>query len=467
MSNSVLSSISDTIGVSGAAFQLLISILLGFPIALLHRYKFYGKSPISQHLFFTSCGLLICYWNYGFNTVHSGTTICATYLILKYLGGTTLSVIVTFIFNMVYLLLGYYMTGTDDYDIKWTMPQCVLTLRLIGLAFNVLDGRQPDEKLSVSQKKAAIKEPPTLLEITAFSYFPGSFLVGPQFSMKRYLDYVNGTLMADSFRKEELPPCVVPGICRMLLGFVYVSLYQLGTMYISDQYMLSLEFQKQPFFKRLLIMGFWGHVNMYKYICCWLLSEGVCTTFGLTYTGKNEKGELLWDGCENVKLFIFETATRFNHYIMSFNTNTNNWCAEYIYKRLKFMGSKLYSQFFTLFFLALWHGFHSGYYVCFSLEFMIMYAEKDLTSIFEKQEKLQSLLKNHPEIRILFSIFTFVYTFIFMGYSVTCFHLLSFSRYNQVYSSIYYCGHIIYLSYPLLSIPLKKALLKKRPRQIE
>lgn len=48
------------------------------------------------------------------------------------------------------------------------------------------------EKLSASQKQVALKEQPTFLEIAAFAYFPGSFLVGPQFSMKRYLDYVNG-----------------------------------------------------------------------------------------------------------------------------------------------------------------------------------------------------------------------------------------------------------------------------------
>lgn len=53
------------------------------------------------------------------------------------------------------------------------------------------------EKLSASQKRVALKEIPTFLEVAAFSYFPGSFLVGPQFSMKRYLDYVNGRLLDD------------------------------------------------------------------------------------------------------------------------------------------------------------------------------------------------------------------------------------------------------------------------------
>ncbi|KZC11643.1 Lysophospholipid acyltransferase 5, partial [Dufourea novaeangliae] len=449
-----------------AVFTILIE-LSGLPIALLHRYTLYGKNPVSQHLFFTSCGLLLCYWNYGLNTLHSATAVCITYLILKYLGGTTLSVLLTFVFNMVYLLYGYYTTGTNDYDIKWTMPQCVLTLRLIGLTFNVLDGKQPEGKLSASQKEVALTKRPTFLEVAAFVYFPGSFLVGPQFSMKRYLDYVHGHLMVDNFKKGELPDCILPGISRLLVGFVYVGLFQLGTLYISNEYVLSLEFQEQFFPKRLLIIGFWGHVNLYKYIGCWLLTEGVCTVFGITYNGKDENDRPLWTGCENVKLLTFETATRFNHYIMSFNINTNTWCAEYIYKRLKFLGSKLYSQFFTLLFLALWHGFHSGYYVCFFLEFLIMYAERDLTQILERQEKLQILLKRHPELEFIFSIITLIYTFIFMGYSVVCFHLLSYPRYHQVYLSIYYCGHVIYLCYPIVSILMRNYLLKKRPIKVD
>jgi len=105
----------------------------------------------------------------------------------------------------------------------------------------------------------------------------------------------------------------------------------------------------------------------------------VCITFGLTYNGKNPDGSARWDGCANVKLRRFETATQFNHYILSFNINTNHWCAEYIYKRLKFLGSKIYSQILTLLFLALWHGFHSGYYHCFFMEFVVMYFERDVS----------------------------------------------------------------------------------------
>ncbi|KOC63489.1 Lysophospholipid acyltransferase 5 [Habropoda laboriosa] len=446
--------------------------LSGLPIALVHRYFLYGKCPTRQHVFFTTCGMLLCLWNYGLNTFHSAVSVCITYCILKLFGGSSLSVFLTFTFNMVYLLCGYYATGTDNYDIKWTMPQCVLTLRLIGLAFNLMDGRKSKENLSVSQEKLALKEQPTLLQIAAFTYFPGAFLVGPQFSMKRYLNFVQEIIYFLYFQNSgnvtiEYPDCLVPGILRICVGFIYTILYLLGTQYIPDEYLFSPEFGKQAFLKRLILIGFWGHFSLYKYIVCWLFAEGVCTTFGLTYNGKDEKGHSLWNGCENVKLLTFETSTHFNDYIKSFNINTNNWCAEYIYKRLKFLGSKLYSQFLTLLFLAIWHGLHSGYYVCFFLEYIIMYAETDLTQILKGHEKLQSLLKSYSVLRILSWILRMIFTFVFMGYSLICFAFLTYPRYHQVYSSVYYCGHVIYLSYPIISILLKKFLLKKRFKKLE
>ena len=49
----------------------------------------------------------------------------------------------------VYLCAGYYThVHNTNYVITWTTPHCVLTLRLIGLAFDVYDGH----RRTVSQK---------------------------------------------------------------------------------------------------------------------------------------------------------------------------------------------------------------------------------------------------------------------------------------------------------------------------
>lgn len=43
------------------------------------------------------------------------------------------------------------------------------------------------------------------------------------------------------------------------------------------------------------------------------------------------------------------------------------------------MNNRLISQAAALLFLAIWHGFHSGYYICFLFEFLVMYMEKDVS----------------------------------------------------------------------------------------
>lgn len=84
-----------------------------------------------------------------------------------------------------------------------------------------------------------------------------------------------------------------------------------------------------------------------------------------------------------------------------------------------------------------------------------------LGPILKNSEKVQTLLKTRWEARILAWIFLKLYTFVFMGYCLLSFVLLSYSRYNQVYTSMYYCGHIFFISYLLFS-PYIKRLIRQR-----
>lgn len=100
---------------------------------------------------------------------------------------------------------------------------------------------------------------------------------------------------------------------------------------------------------------------------------------GITFNGVDEKGVADWSGCSNIKLLVFENTKRFQHYIDSFNVQTNHWIAEYIYKRLRFLNNRNYSQLGALIFLALWHGFHSGYYITFAMEFAVIICEREVS----------------------------------------------------------------------------------------
>ena len=78
-------------------------------------------------------------------------------------------------------------------------------------------------------------------------------------------------------------------------------------------------------------------------------------------------------------VYEYETTSTFGGLIRSFNVTTNQWSGKYIFKRLKFLRSKFLSHLFTLIYLALWHGWKSGYYVTFTIELLIMKMEWEVS----------------------------------------------------------------------------------------
>lgn len=78
-------------------------------------------------------------------------------------------------------------------------------------------------------------------------------------------------------------------------------------------------------------------------------------------------------------MYEYETTSTFGGLIRSFNVTTNQWSGKYIFKRLKFLRSKFLSHLFTLIYLALWHGWKSGYYVTFTIELLIMKMEWEVS----------------------------------------------------------------------------------------
>ena len=77
----------------------------------------------------------------------------------------------------------------------------------------------------------------------------------------------------------------------------------------------------------------------------------------------------------------------------------------YVYKRLKFMNNRYVSQLSALVFLAVWHGWHVGYYVTFFNEFIVMNFEREWASIWSKSGKHNKLLISFKNYR-----FSFVYS---------------------------------------------------------
>lgn len=67
---------------------------------------------------------------------------------------------------------------------------------------------------------------------------------------------------------------------RFGLGVFYLIVFQALGMIVSDDYLISEDYEKLSFLKRAFLLGVWGRYSLYKYISCWLLAEGGCILFG-------------------------------------------------------------------------------------------------------------------------------------------------------------------------------------------
>ena len=161
--------------------RLVLGQLAGYPLLFLYRRHLAHRDTNTQHLYFFLSGLLLAYWVIGDGVTHSLYTIFLTYVTLLALGGTLAAVSVSFVINMTYLLAGYWYEAREEYDISWTMPQCVLCLRLIGLSWDLYDGerlKKNPESLSKDQQATALTHSPNILEMLSHSFFIGGYFVG-------------------------------------------------------------------------------------------------------------------------------------------------------------------------------------------------------------------------------------------------------------------------------------------------
>ena len=93
-----------------------------------------------KHIFSVLTGLWLAYFNYGNDTLHSFLSIVLTWFMLKIIPNRRLSLYITGFGNFGHLLISYWFLATENYDMDFTTTQCVLTLRLIGFAWDCYDG---------------------------------------------------------------------------------------------------------------------------------------------------------------------------------------------------------------------------------------------------------------------------------------------------------------------------------------
>ncbi|KAG2181633.1 hypothetical protein INT44_008448 [Umbelopsis vinacea] len=453
-------------GIPEPTLRLLITLALAYPIAAYYQRTLLKPLPAGaakeRNTYLLVSGLGLSFFFNGFQIFHSLITVLVTYGILWFadqLHDRKSGAIGVFIFNALYLLLGYWAKSGDGYEINWTMSQCVLCLRLMGLGIDVYDGRagqpsKPPGAQSVADDVKAKRVPlsfgsdtaletlPSLSHIIAYSYFPSAFLIGPQFSYSLYKRFIT----FEQF--ESLSPIKLENAKVSQRKYVercatiavgYLLAQQIVGNQFSTSYLLTSEFASLNIVKRLVIFWITGKMVYNKYLGVWTLTEGACALFGISYAGTNND-QADFSGLANVAPKVYELATSTNHVIASFNMNTNLWVKIYIFKRLKFLNNKSISQAASLAFLAIWHGFHLNYFLTFLMEFLDVEAESVLVKFLGPL--IQPHIQSNPNLQMAWKAVAWLACTSTVNYAIVGFDLLLFKKAWIAYKNVWFLGHM-------------------------
>jgi lysophospholipid acyltransferase 5 len=456
----LVDSLSDTTGIRGDAIRLFLTMLSGYPLAILHRTFFYNKSPSTQHIFFVIAGISLYIFNYGHQVWHSLLSTLAAYVITNFLPGTPLSVLLAHVTFLGHLLVGYWFAESAEYDMTWTTPFCIMTLRYISLVMDIYDGQKPRDKVKPDQLKTAIPNPPGLLEIAAYGYFFAGTFVGPQFSLARFRSFVNGEFLENG---EVRQSSIMVSIRRFVAGVTYCVLNQWGAVWIPDSFFNSQEFFKLPFLWKMIWNTIWFRATMSRYACAWCLTEGAAILAGLGYNGKDEKGEDQWDGVRDLNILKWELGSDYQSVVESFNCGTNAFAKNHIFKRLRWLGNKYLSHLLTLIYLAVWHGYHLGYFILFFYEFTCVVAQEQLYSLIKRTPGAPEFFAQ-PFVRPFTWLFGRIMINISMAFGFFTFGLIKKEIWWAPVTSMYFYGYIFYFLVWPATFQILLRVLPRKPK---
>ncbi|KAF8362046.1 mboa-6 [Pristionchus pacificus] len=461
----VVGALADAINTREDGLRLLLTILAGYPLALIHRSFFVKQSPTVQHIFFVIAGVSLYFFNCGTAIYHSLLSTLFAYLITNFIGGKTESIIAAHVAFLGHMLVGYWFAESDQYDITWTTPFCIMVIRYIGLVMDVYDGHNY-ESAKPDQKLTGIRDKPSLLEIAAFGYFFAGTFVGPQFTLQRFRSFVNGEFLDE--KKEVRASGMMPSLGRFVAGVAYMVIHQWGAVWIpAPDYFHSQEYLNLSFLWRWTWVAIWFRLTMYRYCAAWLITEGAAILAGISYNGKDENGEDKWDGTRDLHIGKWELGMDYTSVVESFNVGTNTFAKNHLFRRMRWMNSKMGAQFATLMYLAIWHGYHLGYFLLFIFEMACMLAQEQFYTIIKRLPSLRSLLDQpwtHP-FKILFGRIVMTYS---MGFAFLTFGLIKKEIWWGPVKSLYFVGFIIYfLVWPILFQVLIRVLPREKKAKVE
>ena len=446
------------------ATLLVISVLFGFVFKNIH-------GPNAKKIVASSVGLCMVTTVCGWHSLHSLITAVVNYILIRLLGRRCH--IWSFIWCFSYLLF-FRMTeyvGLPKVPAVSNAVQLLLTLKMVGLAFEVSDSisllkQQKDSPDNMELKLRLQYEAvnPTFLDVMTYTYCYIGLLTGPYFKFRTYYDMVH----MDATQVNSTPKLLE----RLKLGLMCTVVFLLTAKFYWIDYVKTDEFYSRSFLYRLwfmIPMFIWFRARMYA---AWIFSECVCLSscFGAYPASSKPKcgkgptdlsaldksvhdndTNYDFETIHNIDVYGCEFSPSIRYGMRSWNMSVQYWLATYIYKRITI---KPIRTSVTMAVSAFWHGIHSGYYLSFMTVPLCQMSEDTCAAAFRE--------KASPSGQRIYDVIRWFFRMRELEYMSMAFLLLRYDSTLRYWGSIYFAIHVSSLLWFIAALISKKLSTHKK-----
>jgi len=455
--------LSETTGQDTETLEYLLGLLICYPLGMIMLALPHGKM---KHLFSFLLGAFLLQFTIGIQWIHQLISSMAVYVIFLILPAKTAKTVVP-IFMMAYMSAGHLHRQYINYlgwDMDFTGPQMVLTMKLYSLAYNLYDGelirKGKEDRAAKKCAPVAVSSLPGIIEYLGYTFCFATVLAGPAYEYKFYADACDGSLLYDQSGKPKgkIPSQVWPTLRPLLGSLLCLGIFVVGSgMYPlldpsdpqnADPVIINEEMLAKPMYARYAYSWLALFFIRFKYYFAWMNAEGANNVWYAGFDGFDDKGDAKgWEVSNNIDVIKFETAPNLKTLTGAWNKKTANWLAKYVYMRT---GGSLMA---TYGMSAFWHGFYPGYYLFFMSVPLVAFCErlgkKKISARFDDGKKWGP-----------YSMLCRVTTSVVVQYVIQPFQLLAFDWAVTNWTNYYFIGHIacvvFYLVVSQMPTPKKK-----------
>ncbi|XP_054762558.2 lysophospholipid acyltransferase 7-like [Lytechinus pictus] len=432
-------------------FIYLLMLLLS--IALGHLVKHSNGAKNKQNIC-TAVGitlvLILCRWQ----SYHSIFATVVNALLIK-IAGPRKCHVWSFVFSFTYLAFfraaGYF--GLQEPTSFSNVVQLLLTLRLIGVAFEIHDTykirqaasskEQEEGKAGKTKRYVPVIIEPTVEELFHYCFCFVGLLTGPYYKYKTYYDMLHHPNSASL-------PSIGPMLDRIKVLLPVGIVFIISSHYYTVDYMKDDAFYENSFWYRTFYMFPIFIVFRTRMYSAWLLSECVCMSATLgaypkilrTRCGQGPtidpkefseqelaRSDYDYETIHNIGAYMCDCTTTFRDAVRWWNMSVQWWLKNFIYVRCPL---RAWSTSATMLVSAFWHGIHPGYYLSFLTVPLVLWAEDLLIKSFRTEQN-----------KVTFDWINWFLRMRAFDYLACGFLLLSWEAVTRYWASTFFIVHVV------------------------